>query len=156
MPPTGSFPVEEGGRDSSGGRYSRGVVAHTAALERRITTGNRQQGGQARACPEGGDVIGGPVGVLSLTAVAGDLSVDQPREPIGDRLVVQTQTLEGADPQVRDEYVGVGQEVQRHRQAVGGREVDRDAAFGAVVHLEDRIGGKVTTEHALEHPAGIT
>jgi len=31
-----------------------------------------------------------------------------------------------------------------------------DAALGAVVHLEHRVGGKVAAEHSLEHPAGIT
>ena len=152
---TGSLPIKKGGRHRGGCRHAGGVVAHPAPLKRGVAARGGQQAGDARAGPEGGDVVGGPVGVGTLGAVAGDQAVDETGEPFADRRVVQAEALEGADPQVGDEYVGAGQQVHGNCQALFGTEVHGDAPLGAVVHLEDRVGGHIATQHPLEQAARI-
>src|SRR5262249_33596492 len=65
--------------DARCGREARAVVAHAAALEGRLTAGLRQEPRDARARPEGGDVVGRAVGVRPAAAVAGEERIDEPR-----------------------------------------------------------------------------
>ena len=64
------------------------MVAHPASLERGVSSRGGQQAGDARAGPEGGDVVGSPVNVRTLGAVAGDQAVDETRESFGDGRVM--------------------------------------------------------------------
>ena len=131
------------------------MVAHPTPLERGVSSRGGQQAGDARAGPEGGDVVGGPVDIGTLGAVAGDQAVDETREPLGDGRVVQAEALEGANPEVGDEYVGVGQQVHGDGAAPLGSQVHGDTPLGTVVHLKDRVGGHVAAQHLLEQAARV-
>ena len=150
-----SLPIEQGGRDGRRGRHGRRVVAHTAPLERRIPVLGGEQAGDSRPGPEGPHVKRGSVGVLAVTPVGGELAVNEPRKPVGDRRVVDAQPLEAPHPQVGDEHVGLGQQVPKDGQPAVGGQVHRDTPLGPVVHLEHRVGGHVTSEQELEDPGRV-
>ncbi len=115
--------------------------------------------GQARPGPERGDVVGGPVRVGPLEAVAGDQPVDQPRVGRGHRVEVHADPAQRAGTDIGDEHVGLVEQGPRARLPVLGREVEHDAAFTAVVHLERRTDVvpvlRADTQHPAEGAGGI-
>src|SRR5579875_1473748 len=59
----GALAGEERRGDRAGERHARGVIAHGAALIRRLAAGGGERGRDPRARPERADVVGGPVAV---------------------------------------------------------------------------------------------
>ena len=116
------------------------MIAHPTALERRVLAGPGEEVSNPAARPEGGDVVGGPVGVLALHAVAGDRRVDQPGMASGQGLGIEAETFEAAEANVGDEDVSVRNQVVGDLFALRGGEVEDDAPLGPVVHLEDGVG----------------
>ena len=116
------------------------MIAHPAALERRVLAGPGEEVSNPAARPEGGDVVGGSVGVFALHAVAGDRCVDQSGMASGQALGIEAETLEAAEANVGDEDVSVRNQVVGDFFALRGGEVEDDAPLGPVVHLEDGVG----------------
>ena len=91
------------------------------------------------AGPERGDVVGGAVGVGAALAVPGDQAVDQ---RAGCRAATDSKSrpsrAQRAGPDVGEENVCAAEQFERGRASVVGRQVEHDAALGAVVHLERR------------------
>src|SRR5579885_575421 len=73
----GALAGEERRGDRAGERHARGVIAHGAALIRRLAAGGGERGRDPRARPERADVVGGPVAVRARLAVAGHPAVDE-------------------------------------------------------------------------------
>ena len=137
-------------------RHARAVVAHAAALERRLAAGCRQQAGDATARPERGDVVRGAVAVVAGHAEAGDDRVHEPRVVRAQRLEVEPEPLERVEADVREEDVGAVDQLEREVEAARLREVDDDAALRAVVHLERRVERHVAAEHLGEATGRVT
>ena len=131
---------EERGRDPARERQAGVVVAHAAALERRVPARRRQQARDARARPEARDVVGGAVAVGPLEPVAADRPVDEAR-------VAREQAL-GIEPEPRERRPSRTLVTKTSARSISSsasarpasvREVDHDAALAAVVHLEGRV-----------------
>ena len=69
--------------------------------------------------------------------------------------VVETETVEAGEAHVGDEHVGFGDQLLGDGQPVFGGEIEGDAAFGPVVHLEYRVVGHVGAEHPLKRPGRV-
>ena len=152
----GPLAMEQRGRDRAGGGKTGVVVAHTAALERRLTTGWCEHVGEAAARPERGDVEAGLVDVVALESVGGHRAVDQTGVAGGHRLGVEAHPLECARPHVRHEHVGLVDQAQRELTALVGTDVEHDRALAAVVELERRVRWQLGPEHLPELPARVT
>ena len=100
------------------------MITHPTALERRVLAGPGEEVSNPAARPEGGDVVGGPVGVLALHAVAGDRRVDQPGMASGQGLGIEAETLKAAEANVGDEDVSARNQVVGDLFALRGGEVE--------------------------------
>jgi hypothetical protein len=141
--------------DRAGQHHAGAVIAHAAALERRVRAGLREHVCDAGARPEAGDVVGGLVLLRALGAVARDQSVDEPRILRRHGFCIETEPRERGGTHVRHEHVGARDQLVCERAPLGVAEVDADRALAAVVHLERRVEGQVAAEHELKQPRGV-
>jgi hypothetical protein len=143
-------------RRDRGNRGEAGVVvAHSAALVRRVLARRAQHVRDSRARPEPRDVVGGAVLVGALEAVAGDGGVDQARVAREQALRSEADARETRLAHVGDEHVCAADELEAEGAPLGPREVEGDAALAPVVHLEDRVHRELDPEHRLEEPRRV-
>jgi hypothetical protein len=150
LPLAGALAREERRRDRAGQGHARAVIAHTPALEGRHLALARERRRDARARPEGGNVVGRLVAVGTLRAVATDGAVDELRVLGEQGLRVESGAGQCPAAHVGQEDVGSCDELPGQRAALIPREVDRHAALVAIVHLERRVEGQVAAEHTGE------
>jgi hypothetical protein len=129
------------------------VIAHAAALLRRLLALRRQRHADAGARPEGADVVGRPVAIGSARAVAGEVAVDEAAVDRVDAGEIETDTRQRAHAQVRDQHVGALDQACRDGAAFGVLEIDGDAALAAIVELERRIDRHVDAGRVQEQSA---
>ena len=78
------------------------------------------------------EVVPGPVRRRSVGAVAADREVDEVGVQLPQRVVIETETSEGARPEILDEDVRVGQQPAQDLGAGGLAQVEPDGALVAV------------------------
>src|SRR5207237_3147959 len=87
-------------------------IAHTAALERWVGSGCREQRRNTRASPERSDVVGRAVGVGTLEPITRDDGVDQSRVASRDRVVAEPDALDRIRTDVGEEHVGAVDQIE--------------------------------------------
>ena len=87
------------------------MVAHSAALKRRLGAVWSQRRHDPRARPEGADVVGGAIAVGAVLAEAGNAGIDQPWIACCEIFVVESGTLERRYSRIGHEDVGLGGEI---------------------------------------------
>ncbi len=101
----GALALIERRADRPGGGQPRVVIPHPAALEGRGLAREHQRPRDARPGPEGRHVVGRPVGVGSLEAVARDRRIDEPGIAPAQGFRVQAQPRQGSGTHVAHEDV---------------------------------------------------
>ena len=135
---------EERGGDAAGERHARRVIAHRAALERRLAAGRRERRGDARARPERADVVRRPIGVGAALAVAGDAARRRGAgcAPPGARQS-SSRRASAATRMLVTKTSARSTSSCAMRLASAVREVQHDAPLAAVVELEGRVRGQL-------------
>ncbi len=98
---------------------------------------------------------GGPVCVVALHAVAGNGRIDERRVTSRHAVWIEAESLESTEAHVRDQYVGIGDQLLGDRRAVVAGEIEGDASLRAVVHLEDRVVRHLCAEHRTKRAARV-
>ena len=156
MPAARPLAVEQGTADAGGERHPRDVVAEAAADRRRQRTTRHDGRRQCRPRPERTHVVARSVGVGTLQPVPGDDAVHERREPLAHRVRIESQPLQGGDPGVGHEHVGVGQQTVHRRSPVVAAQIEHDTALAAVVQLERRHRGLIAhTDGAEDRPLRV-
>src|SRR5215831_16513968 len=124
----GALALVERGQDPDGAVQAGACVADRGPrLERRpVQTAGEAQGAAGRLADgiEAGEPAEGPVRSVAL-----DLRVDDPRVDLTQRVVAETQPLDGAGSQVLDEHVGFGDQSEDEALPLGMPQVQGDAAL---------------------------
>ena len=93
-------------------------------------------------------------------SVPRDQAVDQARVARGDRPEVQADAKQRPGADVGQENVCITEQFGYSRLPIGCCQVEHDAAFAAVVHLERRADVlavlRADAQHPAEHPRGVT
>ena len=129
------------------------MIAHAAEAERGFRVFRPHGIHQAGARPIGGRVVARVVHLRARFAETGDLRVDQVRVVANQVLVTDAQRREHARREVRDDDVGPCD--QSHEDVTPARDVEihDDAAFGAVVLLEQIVEFARRKRQRLVHVA---
>ena len=139
--PTGAgLPLlEDGGQYAGEGGEAGDVVTDAApGVEgAAVTVGHLH--GQARPGPEGADVVGGAVPLLTPEAVAADAAVDEARMTFHRGMGPEVQIVQGVGSQIADEDVGRGQQVLQVLAIRRVAEVEDQAALAPVVEGEGGV-----------------
>lgn len=106
--------------------------------------------GEARARPEGADVVRRAVPVVPAEPVAADAAVHEARVAGDGRLGLQVELVERVRPEVADEDVGRREEVFEALPVDGLAQVEDHAALAPVVERERGVGEVVADAERSE------
>ena len=126
------------------------MVTHTAALKWQCAAGRSQQVGDAGTGPERCDVERSAIRVGAFEAVSGDVAVDQTRMAGQHRGVIDAGPGKRRGAHIGDKHVSASNQFGRHGASGIRGQIESDTAFAAVVELEHRVVGHVTTHHLGE------
>ena len=154
---TGSLASVERAGDAEGELHRAVPVAEaTALIDRSFERRRRQRGAEPAPGPVGSGVVGGLVGVGPAHAVAVAARVDDLGVDRADVVDVEPELRERRRQEVRDEHVRGLDQAQQQVAALGGRDVEADAALAAVVHLHRLVhSARREAEDALAHEAAV-
>ncbi len=133
--------LQHGGEQPRQGGESADVVPDPAAGIERDALAVGQLHRQARAGPEGTDVVGGAVAVVATQAVPAHAPVDKARVALHGGRGLETECVECVGAQVGHEDVGRCQELLEPLPGLHLAQVEHDAALAPIVLREGRVGG---------------
>ena len=131
--------LEHRGQQAGQGGQPADVVPDAAAGVERHALAVGQLDGQARAGPEGADVVGGAVAVLAAQAVPADAAVDEARMAGHRGRGLEPEAIERVGAQVGEEDVGRRQQLLQPLPGLRLAQVEDDAALAPVVLGERRV-----------------